>query len=378
MSTRRLSELLTPATSPARVENPNDAKYISIRLHGRGAVARAADEGKTPKPYVGNRISEGQFVYSRIWCRRGAMALVSNELDGIVVTSEFPVFDIDSQNVEPEYLLRRLLAPDFQGQLEKASPGSSGQNRINRELFLALEIDLPPITEQRRIAAILDQADAIRAARRESLARYDELTQAVFRQLSSPDDPLAKLGNIATLHSGSTLPSGEPYSGQLNGSLLMKVSDMNGAGNSLEIKSTSMWTAETTPAPTSVDVGAIIVPKRGASIATNKKRLAVRRTALDPNLMGIQPDETAVTTQYLRHWFESFDLASITSGSSVPQLNKKDLAPLLVPLPALQVQQEFARHAEAIAAQRARTEAALALDDELFASLQYRAFRGEL
>ena len=81
---------------------------------------------------------------------------------------------------------------------------------------------------------------------------------------------------------------------------------------------------------------------------------------------------------YLYAWFQSLDLGTLVSGSSVPQLNKKDLAPLRILLPPLQLQQEFARRVEAIEKLKAAHQRSLQEMDALFASLQHRAFRGEL
>lgn len=94
--------------------------------------------------------------------------------------------------------------------------------------------------------------------------------------------------------------------------------------------------------------------------------------------MGVSPDQEKLLTDYLFHWFQSFDLQSIASGSTVPQLNKKDLAPLSIPLPPLREQHAFAEKVTAVRAERDHVARALEADEELFAALQHRAFRGEL
>ena len=113
---------------------------------------------------------------------------------------------------------------------------------------------------------------------------------------------------------------------------------MNIAGNEERVLATTLWTDSLTAKAATVAADAIVLPKRGASIATNKKRITTRTTALDPNLMGVQPLPDLVEARYLFAWFQSFDLATITSGSTVPQLNKQDLAPLRIPLPPIDVQ----------------------------------------
>lgn len=120
------------------------------------------------------------------------------------------------------------------------------------------------------------------------------------------------------------------------------------------------------------------MPKRGGAIGTNKKRITTRPTILDPNLMAIAPRDSVVNLSYLYHWFMRFDLASISSGSSVPQLNKQDLAPLKIQVPPLALQHTFATRVQAVESLKATHRAALADLDALFASLQHRAFSGVL
>jgi type I restriction enzyme S subunit len=94
--------------------------------------------------------------------------------------------------------------------------------------------------------------------------------------------------------------------------------------------------------------------------------------------MAIFPREEHLDLSYIVHWFERFDLNTLTSGSTVPQLNKRDLAPLLVAVPPINEQREFARRAAAVARVKAAQRASLLELDALFASLQNRAFRGDL
>lgn len=82
------------------------------------------------------------------------------------------------------------------------------QPNISQGLIKDLQISLPSLPEQRRIAAILDQADALRAKRREALAQLDLLTQAIFVEMfgdpvSNPKGwPVVKLGEVGTLDRG--------------------------------------------------------------------------------------------------------------------------------------------------------------------------------
>ena len=76
----------------------------------------------------------------------------------------------------------------------------------------------------------------------------------------------------------------------------------------------------------------IIFPKRGAAIATNKKRISVEWSAFDPNVIGVVAKEE-LDQHFLFQWFQSFDLQSITEPGPTPQLNKKNVEPLIIPCP---------------------------------------------
>lgn len=262
--------------------------------------------------------------------------------------------------------------------LQSRNIPNSGYSRHFKYLK-EIEIPKPPLAEQRRMAAILDRADALHAKRRQVLAHLDSLAQSLFNEvIGSASCESRPLGEVANFFGGSSLPEGEPFAEQSGGTLLMKVSDMNSLGNEDEVTSTAVWTDLVTARSATVESGSVVFPKRGASIATNKKRIIRRRTALDPNLMGIQPHTSVLTSEYLLAWLRSFDLASITSGSTVPQLNKRDLEGVEIAVPNLVVQEVFRTKLERLKGHQVMSRESAAACDELFASLQGRAFRGEL
>jgi len=190
--------------------------------------------------------------------------------------------------------------------------------------------------------------------------------------------PAVPLGDIATLFAGASLPAGVPFEGQDGGHFLLKVSDMNRAGNEMRIDSCAAWAEPPGARSATSPAGSIVFPKRGGAIGTNKKRITTRPSILDPNLMAVDPQPGSVGLEYLFQWFLFLDLAEIATGSSVPQLNKRDLRPLQVPLPSLAAQETFAGCVHRVAGLRVRGERQSNHIDTLVASLQARAFAGEL
>ena len=253
---------------------------------------------------------------------------------------------------------------------------------VKKSAFEEFQIPLPPLAEQKRIAGILDAADALRAKRRDALAQLDTLLQSTFLDMFG--DPVAnprgwgvrELGEVAGFHAGSTLPAGEDFVGQDGGFLYLKVGDLNHILNKEAVVRSNIWGKEAKKGITAPK-DAVVIPKRGGAIGTNKKRLLSRKSVLDPNLMAISGSES-LHHVYLHGWFHTFDLMSITSGSTVPQLNKRDLAPLRIPLPPVDLQHHFAAIVQSVERQKTSQRTHLAELDTLFASLQSRAFRGDL
>ena len=188
--------------------------------------------------------------------------------------------------------------------------------------------------------------------------------------------PVRRLGDVSILYSGNSLPPGEEYRGQQNGTLLLKVGDMNLPGNEKAIHVAREWSPSTSGCVIA-PAGSIIFPKRGGAISTNKKRYLVREVALDPNLMAVSPSEE-ISTEFLLGWFDLMDLDTISNGSTVPQLNKKDISPLKVFMPPKNTQQTYSVFCMRMAALNRTLAQSLAESERLFESLVDRAFRGEL
>lgn len=283
--------------------------------------------------------------------------------------------------------LGRLLEGKFSQLNQEAQGRGATIPHVDKARLEAIEFPKIPRDEQRRIAAILDKADAIRRKREQALVLADDFLKSAFSEMfGRPKQPnpalkTRPLGEICDLFAGNSLPAGEAYSDQEGGHLLLKVGDLNLPGNEQTVMSAREWLSERAKAGAAIVApkDAIVFPKRGGAIATNKKRVLGRSCILDPNLMAVAPKRPSpVSYPYLRVWFEMLDLASISNGSTVPQLNKGDLYPLEVPIPDDKNLSSFDRLFHCVNSARARHADDLFSAEALLLSLSQRAFRGEL
>ena len=151
----RLGEVISSVSKTEHFSKPYEETFITIKMHGRGIVARNIGDGKTPKPFRGFRVTAGQFIYSRIDARNGAFGVIPLHLDGAVVSKDFPVYEIDSEKILPSVLVTICTSDAFVNQICSLSDGATNRQRIKEAVLENLKIPLPPLNEQKRIAEIL-------------------------------------------------------------------------------------------------------------------------------------------------------------------------------------------------------------------------------
>ncbi|WP_404308761.1 restriction endonuclease subunit S [Neorhodopirellula lusitana] len=147
---------------------------------------------------------------------------------------------------------------------------------------------------------------------------------------------------IANIHSGQT-PSGIKDSLQASGDIpWFKVGDMNRAGNERFMDNGENFLTNESVESLRMRIfppNTLIFPKRGGAIATNKKRMLRSPACLDLNIMAlVLPEEYA---SYCWWWFQTIDLARLSDGSNVPQINNRHIVPLKIPLAPLPEQKRI-------------------------------------
>jgi type I restriction enzyme S subunit len=255
------------------------------------------------------------------------------------------------------------------------------QATVNRDSLLALRFPLPPLPEQRRIAEILDKAEALRANRRAALAQLDALAQAIFLDMLGDTSrwPLVSLDSICrTIRDGthktpSYVQSGIPFvtvKNMVTGSL-----DLSGA-KFISPEEHQLLTKRVKP-----ERGDILISKDGTigaacPVATD----AVFSIFVSVALLKLRPalvDQTYLVSQFRAPWVQG-QIDDRIKGIAIRHLHLIDFKQLRIILPPLSLQREFARRVAAVEKLKATYRASLAEMDTLFASLQSRAFRGEL
>lgn len=149
---------------------------------------------------------------------------------------------------------------------------------------------------------------------------------------------IKKLAEICEFKSGTTISSNlEKSFGEI---LYAKVGDMNIGGNEVYITASSRYVSLNDINQNQIiPIGSIIFPKRGGAIATNKKRRIIKPTIVDLNTMALIPNH-AIDKDYLFYWFQRIDLAELSNGTSIPQINNYSFNNVYISYPKSHAEQQ--------------------------------------
>lgn len=176
-ATRAQEISLSEVLEERRLVAAGDGEMVSmagIYSYGRGLFRRPSKarlEINYPTLY---RVSRHQLVMSKLFAWEGAFALCTDEFEGVVVSPEFPTFDIDEKRADPFYVRAAVCRATFYRSLAVSGMGNRRQ-RVNPAQLLSASIPLPSLAVQRRIAA----ADQLRRSAGEQIARQRTLAAAL-------------------------------------------------------------------------------------------------------------------------------------------------------------------------------------------------------
>jgi len=156
-----LSEVLVQDKEYTTELEPRLYPKLSVKLYGKGVVLTDPADGATVRMKRHQLAKPGQVILSEIWAKKGAIGIVPEEGAGALVTSHFFLFEIDESKLLRPYMRWLLVANYFEPVLGEKAKGTTGYAAIRPKQFLACKIPLPPLDEQRRIVARIEELAAL-------------------------------------------------------------------------------------------------------------------------------------------------------------------------------------------------------------------------
>jgi type I restriction enzyme, S subunit len=374
---------VTPAHFP-----DEEFDLYSIPAHDRGSseitVGRAIGSAK-------QLVRPGDVLLSKIVPHiRRAWVVGPNRGHRMIASGEWIVFRDERLNTR--YLRHVLLGDPFHVQFMSTVAGVGGSLLRARPAFVAkIQIPLPTLEDQRRIAAILDQADALRAKRLEALAHLDDLTQSIFSDVFG--DPLAPesdperqlLADILAvpLQNGAYYPAGD-YADE--GIEMVHMSDaFYGVVPRGALRRVGCSSADRRKY--ALDAGDLLVARRSLNHEGSAKPCMIpdsdETLIFESSLIRVTPDPARVTPLYLYHYLNNRQVREkyvfpVVTGTTISGINQKALAGVPVLVPSMGQQIAFGEQLAAVDRMKCKFELQQGELGALFESLQSRAFAGVL
>ena len=179
-------------------------KLVTVKLYARGVVLREIKGGNEIKTKTMYQIKEGDFIISKIDARNGAYGFVPPELDGAVVSGDFPIWRLKERgNVDRDFVDFYLSQPEIWGLIRNFVTGTTNRKRVSPDEFMYLiKIPLPPIEEQRKIVHVLKTVQKAIEHQDQIIETTKELKKVLMKRLFTkgldPNQPtkMTEIGEI--------------------------------------------------------------------------------------------------------------------------------------------------------------------------------------
>ncbi len=328
-------------------------------------------------------IRSGDVLVSTVRPNLNAVARVPAELDGATASTGFCVLRPRSEIADGAYLFHWVRSPRFVGEMVRRSTGAS-YPAVSDRIVYESKIPLPPLPEQRRIAEILDTADALRAKRRAALAQLDTFIQSIFLDMfgdpaTNPKGwPVERMEDVSEIVSGATPRTDNPelWDGTINWVTPKELSNLP----SIYLGETERRITEAglrSCAATILPVGAVLFSSRAPIGHT---AICSAPMATNQGFKSFIPAPECLDSHFLLYWLRLRRryLESLGTGATFKEVSKAVVARIEIAVPPLDLQKSFWERSVQLESLRGHGRKELGVLSDLFNALQQRAFRGNL
>ncbi|GAA2912388.1 restriction endonuclease subunit S [Streptomyces thioluteus] len=332
---------------------------------------RVVDRGQL---VVGFPIDEGVLSFQRLY-------------DSAIVSPAYDIWELlDPDLVSRGYLEYFLRSPRALSYYRAKLQGSTARRRsLPRDIFLALPVPMPPLGEQKRIAAVLDQVDTLCAKRREAISLLGNLAQSVFLNMFGDPArnplgwPVGKVGDLLI-----SANYGSSAKADMEGDIpVLRMNNITTSGD-LDMRDLKYLSSEQVSEKHLVRAGDVLFNRTNSAELVGKS--AIYRLPEEVAYAGYlvrlrvsdesHPEYLAafLNSQYAKRVLRSMSKSIV----GMANINAKEVQSIKIPIPPLAEQKRFASAITQVEAAKEPHRTHLATLDELFTSLQHRAFSGVL
>lgn len=284
-------------------------------------------------------VKKGQIIFGK---RRAYQRKVAVADWDCICSAHAMVLEANPKNVIPEFLPFFMQSDVFMERAVAVSEGSLSPT-IKWKVLAEQEFPFPSFDIQKNLLKLLLHIEDLNG-KLHALAEKRFILLERLRGKSFQGDKKVRLETVVTLKGGSSF--NPDYQGKKSGDLpFIKVSDMNHESNCVFINHSENWLDELDIVklkPNIFEPGAVVFAKVGAALLLNRRRILVRKTAIDNNMMAAIPHENIIT-DYLYHFMRTLDFKNYVQEGALPSVNQKVIGGVEIPIIPLDEQEKICR-----------------------------------
>ena len=376
------------------VDNFSEGSIVCMRTANVQVQLKQDDLLSVPANLVKNKdkfLIEGDILVSTAnsWNLVGKCCWIPKLEYSATAGGFISILRANQEKLDQRYLYHWFNSPNTQLLARNCGRQTTNISNMDLDRCLSIKIPLPPLSEQRRIASILDQADELRQKRQQAIEKLDQLLQVTFIDMfgdpvSNPKGwEVGSLNNYGSYKNGLNFGKGESgnqvlYIGVGDFKQLSKIDDVS--------KLSTIDLDELPSADYFIKNGDLLFVR-----SNGNKELVGRCIAVYPDeklvtysgfCIRYRIERSELTSAYLVHLFRAKSFKQTIfdggQGANIQNINQQLLSRLQIPIPPKDLQEKWSKILLSIEDQKQNLYKQLDMQNQLFSSLQNQAFSGTL
>lgn len=387
-----LAEVIKPRKEFIRISDFETYKRCRVQLHAKGIMLRDTVSGSEIKTKEQQVCRAREFLVAEIDAKVGGFGVIPDELDGSIVSSHYFLFEINEEKLDRRFLDYFVRTPFFRDQV--AARGSTNYAAIRPHHVLQYQIPLPPLPEQHRIVARIEELAAkveeARGLRRRVVDEIDALLNAALHRLFGSAG-LGVAGRQPISRFSTILRGRGPIYTDGSGKLAINQKCVRWEGiDTTHAKEVSDAWVHSIPAQFLLQEHDVVVNSTGEGTIGRASVVSQNAIGLafDSHVLVVRPERDMLLPSYLAYFLKSpIGQATIedTKGAKTTkqtELGTAKLGDISLPVPPLVEQRRIVAYLDGLQAKagslkRLQAETAAELD-AMLPSVLDKAFKGEL
>jgi len=393
----QIFRLVDKKSRKVKIKDDQMYKLVTVKLYAKGVVLREIKQGSEIKTKTMYKIQEGDFIISKIDARNGAYGFVPQELDGAVVSGDFPIWRLKELDyVDKDFVDLYLSQPMIWELIRNFVTGSTNRKRVSPEEFMYLvRIPLPPLEEQRKIVYVLKTVQRAIEQQEKIIRTTKELKRALMKRLFTkgldPNQPtkmteigeipehweLKKIEDIGTTTSGGTPDRSRPeyWNGDIPWIKSGELSDDYVINSEEKITELGLQNSSAKLFPP----GTLLIAMYGAT--AGKTGILKIKAATNQAICAILPKKDMFVPEYLMQYliFSRDRLINDRYGGAQLNLSQTVIKNFLVALPpTLEEQRKIANILLTVDRKIELAQQKCKALEELFSTLRHKLMAGQI